>query len=149
MFAAANLCVTSAIPIILQRADSYDFDPMDVTKTWPEDLFPLQPVGRMVLNRWVEGAAWGYGGWHCSLCLGAATFWHPCAHAHCCCLFEQWGGQEGRLTRWRTHAALAPNMPVCKHSSRSNPDNFFNENEQLAFCPALVVPGEHIALPLP
>lgn len=23
-----------------------------------------------------------------------------------------------------------------------NPDNFFNENEQLAFCPALVVPGE-------
>jgi catalase len=22
-----------------------------------------------------------------------------------------------------------------------NPDNFFNENEQLAFCPALVVPG--------
>lgn len=51
MFAAANLCVTSAIPIILQRADSYDFDPMDVTKTWPEDLFPLQPVGRMVLNR--------------------------------------------------------------------------------------------------
>jgi len=22
-----------------------------------------------------------------------------------------------------------------------NPDNFFNENEQLAFCPALIVPG--------
>ena len=53
--------------------DKFDFDPLDVTKTWPEDLFPLQPVGRMVLNR--------------------------------------------------------------------NPDNFFNENEQLAFCPALVVPG--------
>ena len=46
-----------------------------MTKIWPEDLFPLQPVGRMVLNR--------------------------------------------------------------------NPDNFFNENEQLAFCPALVVPGVH------
>lgn len=51
----------------------FDFDPLDVTKTWPEDVFPLQPVGRMVLNK--------------------------------------------------------------------NPDNFFNENEQLAFCPALVVPG--------
>lgn len=51
----------------------FDFDPLDVTKTWPEDLFPLQPVGRMVLNR--------------------------------------------------------------------NIDNFFNENEQVAFCPALVVPG--------
>jgi catalase len=51
----------------------FDFDPLDVTKTWPEDVFPLQPVGRMVLNR--------------------------------------------------------------------NPDNFFNENEQLAFCPALIVPG--------
>eukprot|EP00249_Psilotum_nudum_P010417 c22529_g1_i1 orf=179-1657(+) len=53
--------------------DKYDFDPLDVTKTWPEDLFPLQPVGRMVLNK--------------------------------------------------------------------NIDNFFAENEMLAFCPALVVPG--------
>lgn len=53
--------------------DKFEFDPVDVTKIWPEDLFPLQPVGRMVLNK--------------------------------------------------------------------NVDNFFNENEQLAFCPALVVPG--------
>ncbi|KAI8104311.1 hypothetical protein M9434_002869 [Picochlorum sp. BPE23] len=55
--------------------NKFDFDPLDVTKTWPEDVFPLQPVGRMVLNR--------------------------------------------------------------------NPDNFFLENEQLAFCPAIVVPGVH------
>mmetsp|Transcript_3164 Transcript_3164/g.6927 ORF Transcript_3164/g.6927 Transcript_3164/m.6927 type:complete len:493 (+) Transcript_3164:169-1647(+) len=53
--------------------DKFDFDPLDVTKTWPENLFPMHPVGRMVLNR--------------------------------------------------------------------NPDNFFNENEQVAFCPAIVVPG--------
>jgi catalase len=53
--------------------DKFNFDPLDVTKIWPEDLFPLQPVGRMVLNK--------------------------------------------------------------------NPDNFFLENEQLAFCPALIVPG--------
>ncbi|KAL5984210.1 Carnitine O-acetyltransferase mitochondrial [Asimina triloba] len=53
--------------------DNYDFDPLDTTKIWPEDIFPLQPVGRMVLNR--------------------------------------------------------------------NIDNFFAENEQLAFSPALVVPG--------
>ncbi len=44
-----------------------------MTKTWPEDVFPLQPVGRLVLNR--------------------------------------------------------------------NVDNFFNENEQVAFCPGVVVPG--------
>jgi len=50
-----------------------EFDPLDVTKIWPEHLFPLQPVGRLVLNQ--------------------------------------------------------------------NVDNFFNENESLAFCPALVVPG--------
>ena len=55
--------------------DKFDFDPLDDTKTWPEDLFPLQPVGRMVLNK--------------------------------------------------------------------NPDNFFNENEQVAYCPALIVPGEY------
>ncbi|RWV79358.1 hypothetical protein GW17_00059518, partial [Ensete ventricosum] len=56
-----------------EHEDSFDFDPLDVTKTWPEDIFPLQPVGRMVLNK--------------------------------------------------------------------NIDNFFNENEQLAFCPAIIVPG--------
>lgn len=27
------------------------FDPLDSTKIWPEDLFPLMPVGRMVLNK--------------------------------------------------------------------------------------------------
>lgn len=52
----------------------FNFDPLDVAKTWPEDIFPLQPIGRMVLNR--------------------------------------------------------------------NPDNHFAENEQVAFCPAIVVPGE-------
>ena len=31
--------------------DKFDFDPLDVTKTWPEDQFPLQEVGRMVLNK--------------------------------------------------------------------------------------------------
>ncbi|KAJ8421692.1 hypothetical protein Cgig2_020683 [Carnegiea gigantea] len=53
--------------------DKYDFDPLDMTKIWPEDLVPLQPVGRLVLNR--------------------------------------------------------------------NVDNFFAENEQLAFSPGVVVPG--------
>jgi catalase len=28
-----------------------DFDPLDDTKVWPENLFPLRPVGKMVLNR--------------------------------------------------------------------------------------------------
>ena len=34
--------------------DKFDFDPLDVTKTWPEDIFPLQPVGRLVLNRNID-----------------------------------------------------------------------------------------------
>jgi len=28
-----------------------DFDPLDDTKLWPEDKFPMRPVGRMVLDR--------------------------------------------------------------------------------------------------
>ncbi|MEA2153938.1 MAG: catalase, partial [Solirubrobacteraceae bacterium] len=28
-----------------------DFDPLDDTKVWPEEAFPLRPVGRMVLDR--------------------------------------------------------------------------------------------------
>jgi catalase len=51
----------------------WDFDPLDPTKTWPEDKFPLMAVGKMVLNK--------------------------------------------------------------------NPDNFFVEVEQAAFCPASIVPG--------
>lgn len=31
-----------------------DFDPLDDTKTWPEDVFPLRPVGMMTLNRNIE-----------------------------------------------------------------------------------------------
>ncbi len=54
-------------------AEKFDFDILDATKIWPEELVPLQPVGKMVLNR--------------------------------------------------------------------NPDNFFAETEQVAFCPANVVPG--------
>ncbi|MFP5262219.1 MAG: catalase [Blastocatellia bacterium] len=45
-----------------------DFDPLDATKVWPEEQFPLLPVGRMVLDRnpvnyfaEVEQAAFGTG----------------------------------------------------------------------------------------
>ncbi|MGD1055013.1 MAG: catalase [Nitrososphaerales archaeon] len=60
---------------IMKIADELkqDFDPLDATKTWSEDKFPLMPVGKMVLNR--------------------------------------------------------------------NPENFFAETEQAAFCPASTVPG--------
>lgn len=29
----------------------YEFDPLDATKLWPEERFPLMKIGRMVLNR--------------------------------------------------------------------------------------------------
>ncbi len=45
-----------------------DFDPLDATKVWPEEQFPLLPVGRMVLDKnptnyfaEVEQAAFGTG----------------------------------------------------------------------------------------
>ena len=56
-----------------KQAASFDFDVLDATKLVPEELVPLQIIGRMVLDR--------------------------------------------------------------------NPDNFFAETEQIAFCPANVVPG--------
>jgi catalase len=41
---------------IMEIADELkqNFDPLDATKTWPEDKFPLMPVGMMVLNRNAE-----------------------------------------------------------------------------------------------
>jgi catalase len=56
-----------------EQAEQFSFDVLDATKIIPEELVPLRPVGRMVLNR--------------------------------------------------------------------NPDNFFAETEQVAFCTAHVVPG--------
>jgi catalase len=56
-----------------EQADKFSFDVLDPTKIVPEELVPVQPVGRMVLNR--------------------------------------------------------------------NPDNFFAETEQVAFCAAHIVPG--------
>lgn len=35
----------------LDEMDSLDFDPLDPTKVWPEDRFPLMEVGTMTLNR--------------------------------------------------------------------------------------------------
>ncbi len=60
---------------IIDEADEFkfDFDVLDPTKIWPEELVPLQPIGKMVLNR--------------------------------------------------------------------NPDNFFAETEQVAFCVGNLVPG--------
>ena len=55
------------------KAENFSFDVLDATKLIPEELVPVQPVGRMVLNR--------------------------------------------------------------------NPDNFFAETEQVAFCTAHVIPG--------
>jgi catalase len=56
-----------------QQADRFTFDVLDATKIVPEELVPVRPIGRMVLNR--------------------------------------------------------------------NPDNFFAETEQVAFCTAHIVPG--------
>ena len=56
-----------------EQAEGYSFDVLDSTKVIPEEMVPVQPIGRMVLNR--------------------------------------------------------------------NPDNFFAETEQVAFCTAHVVPG--------
>jgi catalase len=57
----------------MSEEQNQTFDPLDPTKTWPEDMFPLMPVGKMVLDR--------------------------------------------------------------------NPENFFTQVEQAAFCPANLVPG--------
>lgn len=32
----------------------FDFDILDATKIWPEELVPIQPVGEMVLDRTVD-----------------------------------------------------------------------------------------------
>lgn len=61
----------------IEDEDNQEFDPLDDTKVWPEDRFPLMSVGKLTLNR--------------------------------------------------------------------NPENFFAEVEQSAFCPANLVPGIEVS----
>lgn len=35
----------------IEHVDRYAFDPLDPTKVWPEDMYPLRKVGTMTLNR--------------------------------------------------------------------------------------------------
>jgi len=51
---ASGKHVTFDLKVQLMEIDDenkQDFDPLDPTKTWPEDRFPLMPVGKMVLDR--------------------------------------------------------------------------------------------------
>lgn len=46
---------TLAIQIIPEADEhSFDFDILDATKIWPEDLVPLQPIGELTLDRNVD-----------------------------------------------------------------------------------------------
>ena len=38
------------------KVDDFSFNPFDATKVWPEDVLPLIPVGRMILNKNPENA---------------------------------------------------------------------------------------------
>eukprot|EP00182_Erythrolobus_australicus_P007078 CAMPEP_0185829916 /NCGR_PEP_ID=MMETSP1353-20130828/523_1 /TAXON_ID=1077150 /ORGANISM="Erythrolobus australicus, Strain CCMP3124" /LENGTH=490 /DNA_ID=CAMNT_0028527757 /DNA_START=13 /DNA_END=1485 /DNA_ORIENTATION=+ len=46
-----TLCIQTMDPA---KEFDYDFDPLDASKIWPESEFPLQEVGRMVLDRNVD-----------------------------------------------------------------------------------------------
>ncbi len=43
-----ELCVQL---MTMEQSEKLPFDPLDDTKTWPEDIFPLKKVGVMTLNR--------------------------------------------------------------------------------------------------
>ncbi|GJD10559.1 Catalase isozyme 1 [Galdieria sulphuraria] len=46
-----TLCIQTMDPA---AENDYDFDPLDDTKIWPEDMFPKRPVGRLILNKNVD-----------------------------------------------------------------------------------------------
>ena len=46
---------TFAIQTIEEKDEhKFDFDILDATKIWPEELVPLEPIGELVLNRTVD-----------------------------------------------------------------------------------------------
>ncbi|KAF9448892.1 catalase [Macrolepiota fuliginosa MF-IS2] len=46
---------TFAIQVVEEKDEhNFDFDILDATKIWPEELVPVQPIGEFVLNRTVD-----------------------------------------------------------------------------------------------
>lgn len=46
---------TFAIQVIQEKDEhNFDFDILDATKIWPEELVPLQHIGELVLDRTIE-----------------------------------------------------------------------------------------------
>lgn len=37
-----------------EKADDFDFDPLDATKVWPEELVPIRYIGQLELNRNID-----------------------------------------------------------------------------------------------
>jgi len=37
-----------------ERQDEFDFDILDATKVWPEEIFPVRYIGEMQLNKNVD-----------------------------------------------------------------------------------------------
>ncbi|KAM7521314.1 hypothetical protein LguiB_020276 [Lonicera macranthoides] len=114
--------------------DRFDFDPLDVTKTWPEDILPLQPVGRLVLNKNIDN----FFAENEQLAFCPAIIVPGVNYSDDKLLqtriFSYADTQRHRLGP--NYLQLPANAPKCAHHN-----NHHEENEQLAFCPAIIVPG--------
>ena len=108
----------------------FDFDPLDVTKTWPEDLFPLQVIPQHSTAQHTLYSAKG-------LSLTPSN-------------------SLSTLSRWdewfsiATPTTFSTRTSRFVHTSQTQPlvispdlltDGIYSKLIQIAFCPAIIVPG--------
>jgi catalase len=123
--------------------DRYDFDPLDDTKTWPEDLLPLQPVGRLVLNRNIdnffaenEQLAFGPG-------LVVPGIYYSDDKMLQCRVFAYADTQRYRLGP--NYLSLPVNAPKCAHHNNHYDGlmNFVDRSEEVDYYPSRHAPLRH------
>ncbi|XP_042059244.1 catalase-like [Salvia splendens] len=123
--------------------DKFDFDPLDVTLTWPEDIIPLQPVGRMVLNKNIDNffAENEQLAFNPSSIVPGIFFSNDKMLQ--CRTFAYGDTQRHRLGP--NHLMLPVNAPKCPHHNNHHDGamNFMHRDEEVNYFPSKYDPCRH------
>ncbi|XP_021675148.2 catalase isozyme 2 [Hevea brasiliensis] len=130
--------------------DKFDFDPLDMTKIWPEDIFPLQQIGRLVLNRNIDN-------WFAENEMLAFDPGHvvPGIHYSNDKLFQLRTFAYADTQRHRlgpNYKMLPVNAPKCPHHNNHYDGfmNFMHRDEEVDYFPSRYDPVRHAErTPLP
>jgi catalase len=122
--------------------ERYGFEPLDTTKTWPEDLIPLQPVGRLVLNKNIDNFFAENEQLAFTMTMVPGV-WFSDDHMLQGRIFAYGDTQRHRLGP--NYLQLPVNAPKCAHHNNHHEGfmNFMHRDEEVNYFPSRYDPVRH------